>query len=129
MKLVIENISKEFNNAQGKTLPVLQDINLTINKEEFVALVGPSGCGKSTLLNLAAGLLEPSSGTIKRYEFFLIYSKVDVLQDGKCFTLCVIKFFVDVFNYEFHFIPTKMFHVKHSLMLGSFFEGAGSAKH
>ena len=65
MKLVIENINKEFNNAQGKTLPVLQDINLTINKEEFVALVGPSGCGKSTLLNLAAGLLEPSSGTIK----------------------------------------------------------------
>ncbi|MBO5404178.1 MAG: ATP-binding cassette domain-containing protein, partial [Phascolarctobacterium sp.] len=50
MKLVIENINKEFKNAQGKTLPVLQDINLTINKEEFVALVGPSGCGKSTLL-------------------------------------------------------------------------------
>ncbi|MBR2139958.1 MAG: ABC transporter ATP-binding protein, partial [Phascolarctobacterium sp.] len=65
MKLVIENINKEFKNAQGKTLPVLQDINLTINKEEFVALVGPSGCGKSTLLNLAAGLLDPTSGTIK----------------------------------------------------------------
>ena len=65
MKLVIENINKEFKNAQGKSLPVLQDINLTINKEEFVALVGPSGCGKSTLLNLAAGLLEPTSGTIK----------------------------------------------------------------
>ena len=43
MKLVIENISKEFNNAQGKILSVLQGINLTINKEEFVALVGPSG--------------------------------------------------------------------------------------
>ncbi len=65
MKLVIENISKEFHNAQGKTLPVLQDINLTINKEEFVALVGPSGCGKSTLLNITAGLLEPSGGTVK----------------------------------------------------------------
>ena len=65
MKLVIENINKEFKTPQGKTLPVLQDINLTINKEEFVALVGPSGCGKSTLLNLAAGLLDPTSGTIK----------------------------------------------------------------
>ncbi len=65
MKLVIENINKNFTTAQGKTLPVLQDINLTINKEEFVALVGPSGCGKSTLLNLTAGLLEPTNGTIK----------------------------------------------------------------
>ncbi|MBQ8417566.1 MAG: ABC transporter ATP-binding protein [Phascolarctobacterium sp.] len=65
MKLVIEHINKEFKNAQGKALSVLQEINLTINKEEFVALVGPSGCGKSTLLNLTAGLLEPTSGTIK----------------------------------------------------------------
>ena len=65
MKLVIENINKEFTTAQGKVLPALQDINLTINEEEFVALVGPSGCGKSTLLNLTAGLLEPTSGTIK----------------------------------------------------------------
>ena len=36
-----------------------------MNKEEFVALVGPSGCGKSTLLNIASGLLEPTSGTVK----------------------------------------------------------------
>ena len=38
---------------------------MTVNKEEFVALVGPSGCGKSTLLNIASGLLEPTSGTVK----------------------------------------------------------------
>ena len=43
----------------------MQDINLSINKEEFVALVGPSGCGKSTLLNITAGLLEPTSGNVK----------------------------------------------------------------
>ena len=43
----------------------MHDINLTVNKEEFVALVGPSGCGKSTLLNIASGLLEPTSGTVK----------------------------------------------------------------
>lgn len=65
MKLVIEKISKEFTNAHGKALAVLQDIDLTISKEEFVALVGPSGCGKSTLLNIAAGLLQPSSGLVK----------------------------------------------------------------
>ena len=48
MKLEITNICKDFTTTSGKLLPVLQDINLSINKEEFVALVGPSGCGKST---------------------------------------------------------------------------------
>ena len=63
MKLVIDNVSKSFVSRTGHTLPVLQDINLTINEEEFVALVGPSGCGKSTLLNITAGLLAPTSGS------------------------------------------------------------------
>ena len=65
MKLVIDKICKDFTNNKGKALAVLQDINLTVNEEEFVALVGPSGCGKSTLLNIASGLLEPTSGTVK----------------------------------------------------------------
>lgn len=65
MKLVIEKICKDFTNSRGKALSVLQDINLTVNEEEFVALVGPSGCGKSTLLNIASGLLQPSSGIVK----------------------------------------------------------------
>ena len=65
MKLVIDKICKDFTNSKGKSLAVLQDINLTVNEEEFVALVGPSGCGKSTLLNIASGLLQPSSGTVK----------------------------------------------------------------
>jgi len=38
--------------------------NLSVAEHEFVAIVGPTGCGKSTLLNVAAGLLQPSSGTI-----------------------------------------------------------------
>lgn len=65
MKLQIDNISKNFTTASGKELSVLEDINLNINEEEFVALVGPSGCGKSTLLNITSGLLEPTSGTVK----------------------------------------------------------------
>jgi NitT/TauT family transport system ATP-binding protein len=39
--------------------------NLVIERGEFVSVVGPTGCGKSTLLNVAAGLLEPSSGTVE----------------------------------------------------------------
>lgn len=65
MKLVIENVSKTFKARSGKTLPVLKDINLTVNEEEFVALVGPSGCGKSTLLNITAGLLAPTEGSVR----------------------------------------------------------------
>ncbi len=65
MKLVIDNVSKSFVSRTGHNLPVLQDINLTVNEEEFVALVGPSGCGKSTLLNITAGLLAPTSGSAR----------------------------------------------------------------
>lgn len=65
MKLIIDKICKAFPDSRNNQLSVLEDINLSINEEEFVALVGPSGCGKSTLLNIAAGLLKPTSGTVK----------------------------------------------------------------
>jgi NitT/TauT family transport system ATP-binding protein len=43
----------------------VRDVSLDIAPGEFVSVVGPTGCGKSTLLNVAAGLLEPSSGTVQ----------------------------------------------------------------
>ncbi|MGQ7844459.1 ABC transporter ATP-binding protein [Granulosicoccus sp. 3-233] len=49
---------------QFSSVKVLQDLNLTIPKGEFLVLLGSSGCGKSTLLNCIAGLLEPTSGQI-----------------------------------------------------------------
>ncbi len=48
----------------GQLVPVLTDINLTINERDFVALMGPSGSGKSTLLNLIAGIDKPDAGTL-----------------------------------------------------------------
>ena len=43
----------------------VSDVSLSIAPGEFVSVVGPTGCGKSTLLNVAAGLLEPSSGVLR----------------------------------------------------------------
>jgi NitT/TauT family transport system ATP-binding protein len=58
--LDIKNLSKTYANG---TL-ALQDVNVSLNKGEFFALLGPSGCGKTTLLRLIAGLDRPTAGKI-----------------------------------------------------------------
>ncbi len=46
-------------------VPVLEDVNLTINEKEFVWVVGPNGGGKTTLLKLVLGLLRPTRGMVR----------------------------------------------------------------
>jgi NitT/TauT family transport system ATP-binding protein len=50
--------------AAGESYTAVANATLNVAKGEFVSVVGPTGCGKSTLLNVAAGLLEPSSGKV-----------------------------------------------------------------
>ena len=59
----IQNVEQTFKTKKGPFC-ALKDINLTVAKGEFVALIGHSGCGKSTLLNLIAGLTMPTQGSL-----------------------------------------------------------------
>ena len=51
--------------SADESVKALEDIDLEVERGELVSVVGPSGCGKTTLLHLAAGILEPTNGTIE----------------------------------------------------------------
>jgi nitrate/nitrite transport system ATP-binding protein len=59
----IQGVEQTFKTKKGPFC-ALKDINLTVARGEFVALIGHSGCGKSTLLNLVAGLTTPTQGSL-----------------------------------------------------------------
>ena len=59
----IQGVNQTFKTKKGPFC-ALDNINLTVAKGEFVALIGHSGCGKSTLLNLIAGLTAPTAGVL-----------------------------------------------------------------
>lgn len=61
--ITLSHVHKRYQRG-GQSVPVLQDLSLTVNAGDFVALMGPSGSGKSTLLNLIAGIDRPDAGEI-----------------------------------------------------------------
>ena len=60
-----EGVGRIFVPESGKCVKAIDNLNLTINRGEFVTIVGATGCGKSTLLNLAAGLDDPTKGMVR----------------------------------------------------------------
>ena len=64
--LALEHITCTFVSREDRSqrYTALKDTTLVAAQGEFVCVVGPTGCGKSTLLNVAAGLLQPSSGSV-----------------------------------------------------------------
>lgn len=64
--LRLDHVNFSYYSNLGE-VKALKDINFTVEKGAFAALVGPSGCGKSTILSLIAGLLKPTGGYITFY--------------------------------------------------------------
>jgi NitT/TauT family transport system ATP-binding protein len=65
VKVQADHLYKQFiHPVTGNGMEVLQDINVSIPKGEFLTMVGPSGCGKTTLLRIFAGLIEASRGNV-----------------------------------------------------------------
>jgi zinc transport system ATP-binding protein len=120
MKIVeIKNLNFEYN---GET--ILKDINLTIEKGDYLAIIGPNGGGKTTLIKLILGLLKPTSGTIvlqtKKIGYVPQYTNfsldipitiLDVVLQGR---LSRYKFFYSKKDREIAFEKLKLVGMEHS---------------
>ncbi|MDE6371695.1 MAG: ABC transporter ATP-binding protein [Duncaniella sp.] len=73
----LKEINKIYRTDEIETL-ALENVNLEINKGEFVSVMGPSGCGKSTLLNIVGLLDNATSGTV-----FIDGIKIDRMKDRR----------------------------------------------
>lgn len=104
------NVTKRFVTPSGTAMTAIRDVNLSVAPGEFCAIVGPTGCGKSTSLTLAAGLEQPSAGTVR-----VSGSPVDGITKGVSF----------VFQTD-ALLPWKP--VLDNVALGPMFKGIGKAE-
>lgn len=93
MVLELQNISKSFGSVSA-----LKNINLAVEKGDWVSIMGPSGSGKSTLLNIIALLDEPTSGEYK----LLGKSMSDLSEDEK---IIIRREKIGLIFQQFHLIP------------------------
>ena len=91
--VVVNHVSKVFNEGQTNQVDALVDIELAIEPGEFISLIGPSGCGKSTLLRLIANLLDlPNRAEL----LFSLYSAWENLEGAE-----------NINNIHLHYLSSK----------------------
>jgi NitT/TauT family transport system ATP-binding protein len=61
----LSGIDMSFRESSGEKMKILDNINLTVNEHDVMALLGPSGCGKSTIMRILSGLIQPTAGVVK----------------------------------------------------------------
>ncbi len=91
--LSIRGVSKTFHINKGE-LQVLDDINLEVEKGEFISIVGTSGCGKSTLLKMVIGLEHATKGEIRVGQRVVTKPSIDcgmVFQEARLFPWLTVK--------------------------------------
>lgn len=66
LPLVVDRLAKSYD-VDGRIVPVIGNLSLSLDRGEIVSIVGPSGCGKTTLLNTLCGLIAPDAGRIRWY--------------------------------------------------------------
>ena len=63
--VLLDSVDKVFGDGTANQVHALKNIDLSIDRNEFVSLIGPSGCGKSTLLRVIGDLISASSGKVQ----------------------------------------------------------------
>src|SRR5258707_2649826 len=66
--VALDGATVAFRLVDARVYTAVEQVRLRIEHGEFVAIVGPTGCGKSTVLNVSAGLLRPSSGSVRIFD-------------------------------------------------------------
>ena len=116
--IVLNNVRKVYKMG-GEKIIALNDISLSIKKEEFICLLGTSGSGKSTLLNMMAGLEKPTKGEI------IIYNQKIHLMSETEVTKFRQKYVGFVFQ-SYNLIPTLS--AMENVSLGLTFQGVPRSK-
>lgn len=88
MSIILDNVSYEYGQGTGITKKALKNINLVVDKNEFIGLIGHTGSGKSTLTQIFNGLIKATEGNVyfdgqdiydKKFDMKMLRSKVGLV--------------------------------------------------
>ena len=107
MILELKGIYKEYQQGKMK-VPVLKDVNFSMEEGEYVAIMGPSGSGKTTLMNILGGVTPMDSGSVRLFDRMVnIHSPLDAQREGIAFIHQELNVINDLAVYENMFLGNE----------------------